>query len=209
MLREDPRKWSELSSLRETFIELLRQYYYVGGMPEAVSSYADHQNLQEVRRIQNAILDGDRRDFSKHAPASELPKINMVWDSIASQLAKENKKFIYSAVKKGGRAREFENAVQWLLDAGLIYRVNRVSKPEKPLVFYEDPGAFKLFLGDLGLLGAKSEVSPADVLVSGKAFTEYKGAFTEQYVAQQLISAGVKPYYFTNSSSTLEIDFLI
>lgn len=209
MERTAPDKWSELSGMREVFTELLRQYYYVGGMPEVVRSYIERQDLQAVRKIQSSILGAYRRDFSKHAPVSEVPKINMVWDSIPSQLARENKKFTYSAVKKGGRAKEFENAILWLMDAGLIYKVDRVKKLSKPLTFYKDQSAFKLFLSDLGLLGAMSEVSAADVLVRDQAFTEYKGAFTEQYVAQQLISEGLTPCYYAKENSTLELDFVI
>ncbi|WP_406038391.1 DUF4143 domain-containing protein [Succinimonas sp.] len=134
-----------------------------------------------MRNIQKQILADYRRDFSKHVPADMLPKVNMVWDAIPAQLARENKKFMYSAIKKGGRAREFENAIQWLIDAGLVYKVLRVAKAEKPLKFYEDPEAFKLFLLDLGLLGALSDADAGDALVNNKAFTEYKGAFTEQY----------------------------
>ncbi|MBP5654585.1 MAG: ATP-binding protein [Clostridiales bacterium] len=202
-------RWNELSSLSSTFIDLLRQYYYVGGMPAVVKSYVDEQDIFAVRNIQNQILADYRRDFSKHVPAEILPKVNMVWDSIPAQLAKENKKYIYSAVKKGGRAKEFENAIQWLVDAGLVYKVLRVSKADKPLKFYEDPGAFKLFMLDLGLLGALSDVDAKDVLVNNTAFTEYKGAFTEQYVLQELRAIGRKIYYYSKERSNLELDFII
>lgn len=202
-------RWNELSSSSPTFIELLRQYYYVGGMPAVVKSYVDEQDIIKVRRIQDQILSDYRRDFSKHVPADILSKVNMVWDSIPAQLAKENKKFIYSAVKRGGRAKEFENAIQWLVDAGLVYKVLRVSKADKPLKFYEDPGAFKLFMLDLGLLGALSDVDSKDVLVNNTAFTEYKGAFTEQYVLQELKSTDRKIYYYSKERSELELDFII
>ena len=202
-------RWEELSLVSHTFIELLRQYYYVGGMPEVVKLYVEHQDVFEVRTVQKQILADYRRDFSKHIPAELLPKVNMVWDSIPSQLAKENKKFIYSAIKKGGRAKEFENAIQWLVDAGLVYKVLRVSKVEKPLKFYEDLDAFKLFVLDLGLLGAITEVDAKDVLVNNTAFTEYKGAFTEQYVLQELAALGKKVYYHTRDRATLELDFVI
>lgn len=202
-------RWNELSSLSHTFIELLRQYYYVGGMPAVVKDYCENQNLQAVREIQNQILADYKRDFSKHVPKETLPKVNIVWESIPSQLAKENKKFIYSAIKKGGRAKEFENAIQWLTDAGLVHKVLRVSKIEKPLKFYEDFDAFKLFIVDLGLLGAMVQVSAKDVLVNNNAFTEYKGSFTEQYVLQELISLGKNIYYYSKENSSLEIDFLI
>ena len=202
-------QWNELSSLSSTFIELLRQYYYVGGMPAVVKSYIDEHDIFMVRNIQNQILADYRRDFSKHVPAVILPKVNMVWDSIPAQLAKENKKYIYSAVKKGGRAKEFENAIQWLVDAGLVYKVLRVSKADKPLKFYEDPGAFKLFALDLGLLGALSDVDSKDVLINNTAFTEYKGAFTEQYVLQEMKSIDRKIYYYSKERSELELDFII
>ena len=202
-------QWNELSSLSSTFIELLRQYYYVGGMPAVVKSYIDEHDIFMVRNIQNQILADYRRDFSKHVPAVILPKVNMVWDSIPAQLAKENKKYIYSAVKKGGRAKEFENAIQWLVDAGLVYKVLRVSKADKPLKFYEDPGAFKLFALDLGLLGALSDVDSKDILINNTAFTEYKGAFTEQYVLQEMKSIDRKIYYYSKERSELELDFII
>ena len=202
-------RWDELSSVSPTFIELLRQYYYVGGMPAVVKSYVEKQNVFEVRTIQKQILADYRRDFSKHVPKDILPKVNMVWDSIPSQLAKDNKKFIYSALKHGSRAKDFEDAIQWLVDAGLVYKVLRVSKAEKPLKFYEDSNAFKLFFVDLGLLGAVSEADARDVLINNKAFTEYKGAFTEQYVLQETAALNKKVYYYTNERSSLELDFII
>ena len=204
-------RWNELSALSHTFIELLRQYYYVGGMPAVVKDYCENQNLQDVREIQNQILADYKRDFSKHVPKEILSKVNIVWEAIPSQLAKENKKFIYNAIKKGGRAKEFENAIQWLMDAGLVYKVLRVTKIEKPLKFYEDFDAFKLFIVDLGLLGAMVQVSPKDVLVNNNAFTEYKGSFTEQYVLQELVTLDKKVYYYSkeNSSLELEIDFIV
>ena len=202
-------RWNELSTLSHAFIELLRQYYYVGGMPAVVKDYCENQNLISVRQIQNQILADYKRDFSKHVPKETLPKVNIVWEAIPSQLAKENKKFIYSAIKKGSRAKDFENAIQWLLDAGLVYKVPRVVKIEKPLKFYEDFDSFKLFVVDLGLLGAMVQVSPKDVLVNTKAFTEYKGCFTEQYVLQELITLGQNVYYYSKENSTLEIDFII
>ena len=201
-------RWKELSSLSYTFIELLRQYYYVGGMPAVVKEYCENQNLKAVRDIQNQILANYKMDFSKHVPKEILPKVNLVWDAIPSQLAKENKKFVYSAIKTGGRAKEFENAIQWLIDAGLVYKVMHVTKIEKPLKFYEDFGAFKLFVVDLGLLGAMVQVSPKDVLVNNNAFTEYKGSFTEQYVLQEMITLNKNIYYYSKENSSLEIDFV-
>ncbi|WP_287387780.1 ATP-binding protein [Lachnospira sp.] len=203
-------KWDELSPLASKYKELLRQYYYVGGMPEVVQSYIDNSDLKTVRRLQKQILSDYQNDFSKHAPTSELAKINMVWNSIPSQLAKENKKFLYGSLKKGARAKEFENAIQWLVNIGLVYKVNRVNKVCKPIKFYEDTAAFKLFVSDLGLLGAMSDTLAKDVLVNNKAFVEYKGAFTEQYVCQQYVSATSEcPMYYTNEKSTLELDFVI
>ncbi|MBQ9221028.1 ATP-binding protein [Succinivibrio sp.] len=202
-------KWEELSSLSSIFIDLLRQYYYVGGMPAVVQAYATNHDIFEVRNIQSQILSDYRLDFSKHVPKDILPKVNMVWDSIPAQLAKENKKFIYSKIRKGARAKEFENAIQWLVDAGLVYKVLRVSKVEKPLKFYEDFDSFKLFILDLGLLGAMTEVDAKDVLVNNNAFTEYKGSFTEQYVLQELQSLEKKVYYHSKEHSELELDFVI
>lgn len=202
-------RWEEISSLAPTFIDLLRQYYFVGGMPEAVEIYFETDNLKEVREIQKRILNDYSQDFAKHIPRNILSKVNLVWNSVPSQLAKENKKFIYSALKKGARAKEFEDAIDWLIRAGLIHKVNRVNKIEKPLKFYEDFDGFKLFFTDLGLLGAISDVTAKEVMTGENYFSEYKGAFTEQYVAQELISLGEKIFYYSKENSTLEIDFLI
>lgn len=202
-------RWEEMSMMRNAFVELLRQYYFTGGMPEAVECYALSRDLQQTRKIQERILQDYRRDFSKHIPENLLSKIHMVWDSIPSQLAKENKKFIYGMLKKGGRAKEFEDAIQWLMDAGLIFKVNRIRKVQKPVKFYEDFGSFKLFFVDLGLLGALTGVAAKDVLIGNSIFSEYKGAFTEQYVAQQLMASGIRPYYYSNDNATMEIDFVI
>ncbi len=203
------KNWEEIKPFRETFKELLRQYYYTGGMPEVVQKFVQNHDLKEVRRIQKRIVNEYKQDFSKHVPSDQLAKVNMVWDSIPSQLAKENKKFIYGSLKKGSRAKEFEDAIQWLIDAGLVHRVNRITKFAMPLKFYEDLSGFKLFLNDLGLLQAMADVPAAHVLVGDKIFEEYKGAFTEQYVHQQMIADEIKPYYFTNENSTLKIDFVI
>ena len=205
----DEHRWEELSSLSQMLIELLRQYYYVGGMPEVVKNYVADQDILQVRKTQKQILADYRRDFSKHVPSSLLPKVNMVWDSIPSQLAKENKKFIYGLLKKGGRAKEFEDAIQWLINAGLVYKVNRVSKIESPLKFYEDISAFKLFTVDLGLLGAMVDMPAKEVLINDNMFIEYKGAFTEQYVLQEIIEYGLQPYYYSKENSRLEIDLIV
>jgi len=202
--------WADISPLRTRYIELLRQYYYVGGMPAAVLEYITGRNLAEVRRIQGAVVESYKNDISKHAPNNEVKRINMVLDSIPSQLAKENKKFIYGAVKKGGRAVDFELAIQWLIDCGIIYKVPRISSPAIPLSFYEDLGAFKLFLLDLGLMGCIAKVPAAQFLVADNAIKEFKGAFTEQYVLQQMKSLGdIHTCYYSNDTSTLEIDFVV
>lgn len=167
--------WTVIDMLGEEFVRLLRQYYYVGGMPAAVLAFAEQRGLKEVRNIQNQILRDYRRDFSKHAPTNEVPRINMVWDSIPAQLAKENKKFIYGAMKKSARAAEFELAIQWLVDAGLVYKVTRTNSPKMPLKFYEDLNAFKLFMLDVGLMGAMVETPSEAVLVDNSVFSEYKG----------------------------------
>ena len=205
----DEHRWEELSSLSKMLIELLRQYYYVGGMPEVVKNYVADQDILKVRKTQKQILADYRKNFSKHVPSSLLPKVNMVWESIPSQLAKENKKYIYGLLKKGGRAKEFEDAIQWLINAGLVYKVNRVSKIESPLKFYEDISAFKLFTVDLGLLGAMVDVPAKEVLINDNMFIEYKGAFTEQYVLQEIIEYGLQPYYYSKENSRLEIDLIV
>ncbi len=201
--------WHEISSLSSTFIDFLRQYYYVGGMPEVVQSYIENNDILEVRSIQERIIRDYEDDFIKHIPPSLLAKVRMVWKSIPSQLAKENKKFIYGALKKGARAKEFEDAIEWLRNAGLINKVYRIRKIEKPVKFYEDFDDFKLFISDLGLLGAMVGVTAKEVLVDGHFFSEYKGAFTEQYTAQELIALGAQPYYYSKENSTLEADFIV
>lgn len=199
-----------LNTLHEKCTDLLRQYYYVGGMPEVVKSYVDNGQLNLVRTLQIEILDNYANDFSKHAPQQEVPRISMVWQSILGQLSKENKKFVYGALKKGGRAKEFEVAIQWLVDAGLVHKVNKCTKPELPLKFYEDFSAFKLYLSDCGLMGAMADTESKNVLLGNSVFTEYKGAFTEQYVLQQMISAGIRNiYYYSAEDSRMEMDFLI
>lgn len=201
--------FEELSVLKEKFIDLLRQYYYVGGMPEVVKKYLEFRDLKQVRKIQNQILKDYKKDFSKHIPRNQLSKVNLVWDSIPSQLAKENKKFIYGKIRTGARAKEYEDAIQWLVDAGVVLKVQRINKVESPVGFYVDLNSFKLFVADLGLLGAMTGTPADKVLIGNNAFVEYKGAFTEQYVAQTLFATGVKPYYYTNEKSTLEVDFVI
>ena len=204
------RDYGMMSLLHEKYVDLLRQYYYVGGMPEAVSKYVETGALREVRRIQQEILQGYDLDFSKHAPKEQVPRIRMVWNSVPSQLFKENKKFIYGALRKGARANDFELSIQWLVNAGLLYKVPRCAKPELPLAVYEDLSAFKLYMVDLGLMGAMVQTDPAQVLIKNDIFKEYKGGLTEQYVLQQMKSKGVSPiYYHTADNSRLELDFII
>lgn len=202
--------WELISTMRTKFIELLRQYYYVGGMPGVVSSYIKQQDLQEVRRLQQDILTAYREDISKHAPSNEVVRINMVMNSIPSQLARENKKFIYGAMRKGARAADFEQAIQWLIDCGIVYKIPRASTSKLPLKFYEDLSAFKLFLLDCGLLACMSEVPADQMLIGNNVFEEFKGAFTEEFVLQQLISCpDTFIYYWSSERSDGEIDFLL
>ena len=201
--------WEVVNNMNEVYIDFLRQYYYVGGMPEAVLAYVEGHGLREVRQIQERILSAYRYDFSKHAPSREVPRINMVWNSIPSQLAKDNKKFIYGALKKGARATQFEEAIQWLIDAGLVYKVSRVSAIKMPLKFYEDFSAFKLFLLDVGLMGAMVNAPSSIVLIGNDIFKEYKGAFTELFAYTQLVTTNIPTYYHSVGESTIEIDFAV
>lgn len=204
------RDYDTMTILSSQFTELLRQYYFVGGMPGVVAAYVNGAGPNTVRLLQEQILFDYSKDFSKHAPTKEVPRINMVWQSIPSQLAKENKKFIYGAMKRGARANEFEIAIQWLMDMGLIYKVNRVKKAVIPLKFYEDISAFKLFILDCGLMGALSETPPGLILTNNTIFEEYKGAFTELYTLQQMVTIDTMPiYYYSSDDSRLEIDFVV
>ena len=204
------RDFQTINLLHEKFVDLLRQYYYVGGMPEAVKEYVETGALNEVRRIQTELLRGYEQDFSKHAPKEQVERVRMVWRSVPSQLFKDNKKFVYGALRDGARAKDFEMAIQWLLDAGLVYKVPRCTKPALPLDIYEDLSAFKLYLMDVGLLGAMVNTEPVQVLMSNQIFSEYKGGMTENYVLQQMKSKGVAPiYYHKADNSRLELDFVI
>ena len=202
-------KWDSIVYVKDRIIQLLRTYYYVGGMPEAVKAYCDGLGYEEVRRIQSNILMTYENDFSKHAPANEVPRIRMVWHSVTSQLAKENRKFIYGVLRQGARAKEFEIAVEWLQDAGLVYRVNRTRSGEMPLSAFEDFGAFKLFMLDVGLMCAMNRLSSDSILLGNDIFSTYRGAMTEQYVCQQLTGAVDFIYYWSADNSRGEIDFLI
>lgn len=204
------RDWTMITLFRAKFEAYLRQYYFVGGMPAVVSSFIKDKNLTKVRTAQKAIIEAYERDFSKHAPAIEVPRIRMVWHSIPSQLAKENKKFIYGAIKDGARAKDFELAIEWLKDAGLVYKVNRCKKAQLPLAAYEDFGAFKLFLSDVGLMGAMSNVPAQSLLEGNNLFSDFKGALTEQYVLQQLMcKTNLSIYYWSAENSRGEIDFIL
>ena len=196
---------------REKYIRYLKLYYYVGGMPEAVSCYVDDKDINEVRNIQKEIVSLYEKDFSKHIDnKSELERTRMVWDSIPLQLAKENKKFFFGQIKKGARSAQYEVSIQWLIDCGLCYKVHMVSKPAMPLKSYKEPQAYKLFMIDVGLLGAMSDLDINSILGDDELFVEFKGALTEQYVLQQIISTTeMVPYYYSNPNSRNEIDFLM
>ena len=199
-----------VTTFKSKYIDRLREYYYVGGMPEVVQTYVETKDFNQVRQIQKNLLNYYQQDFSKHAKTSLVPRLNLVWNSIPMQLAKENKKFFFGQIKKGARSSEFEIAIQWLLDCGLVYKVNRVNEPHMPLKAYKNMNAYKLFVLDVGLLGAMSEL-PAESILEGKDnFVVFKGALTEQYVLQQLISdTPYTPYYYGNEKATFEQDFLI
>jgi len=202
--------WKTIQMLKYDFIKYLRIYYFVGGMPESVLKYIETRDTMSVREVQNNILAIYRSDMSKHATPQEVVRITQVWQSIPSQLARENKKFIYGAIKSGARAREFELAIQWLQDAGLVIRVNRASKPNLPLKFYEDPSAFKLYLLDVGMLGALGNVPPEQLLTKDNELYDSKGAITENYVVTQIATMrDVTMCYYSNENHTLEIDMLL
>lgn len=198
-----------INAYSSKYIELLKKYYYIGGMPEVVQTYVDTDDFYEVRDVQKNLLKYYEEDFSKHAPKEVVPRIMMVWNSIPSQLAKENRKFIYGSMREGARAKDFELAIQWLEDAGLIIRSYRIMKPDIPLIAYMEMNSFKMFMSDVGLLGAKANIH-AKVLLDGcRIFEEFKGALTEQFVAQQLKASDRELYYYSTENSTGEIDFVI
>jgi predicted AAA+ superfamily ATPase len=204
------KRWDYLPSFAEKFKEFLRYYFYIGGMPEVVSVFSQGRDWQKARKIQNDILKNYRNDFSKHAPQEILPRINMVWENIPAQLTKENKKFIYGIIKEGARAKDFELAIQWLVDAGLLHKVYSVTKPALPLVAYQYLSAFKLYLGDVGLLAAMSKLNAKTLLYGDAVFTEFKGALAEQFVYQQLLlNENLSIHYFPFENSKYELDFLI
>ena len=204
------RDWSLINGFKARYIERLKQYYYVGGMPEAVLSFSQHMDFNEVREVQKRILIAYEQDFSKHAPIEIVPRIRMLWNSIPAQLARENRKFMYGIIRQGARAKDFELAMSWLIDSGLILKVNNVTKPAIPLKAYEDFGAFKLYLVDIGLLSAMTDLDVRSLLVGNVLFEEFKGALTEQYVLQQLIPIEeIGVYYWSSQNARSEIDFLL
>ena len=202
--------YTMITSFKQTYIDALKQYYFVGGMPEAVLHFVENKDFNEVRGIQKRILNAYEQDFSKHAPNEIVPKIRTVWNSIPAQLAKENKKFIYGLVREGARAKDYETAIMWLCDCGLVHKVSRITTPHFPLKAYEDLKAFKLFLLDVGLLSCMTGIRQNILLDGNDMFVEFKGALTEQYVMQQLATiSDISVYYYTNDRSSAEIDFLI
>lgn len=204
------RDYEMVTSFKQTYIDALKQYYFVGGMPEAVQSFVEEKDFNQVREIQKRILSAYEQDFFKHAPIEIVPKIRMIWNSIPSQLAKENKKFIYGLVREGARAKEYEAAIMWLCDCGLVHKVSRVSAAGIPLKAYEDMKAFKLFMVDVGLLSCMTGLSQRTLLDGNDLFAEFKGALTEQYVCQQLKTVdGLSLYYYTNDRGSCEVDFVI
>lgn len=206
----DSQDYKMITSFKQTYIEALKQYYFIGGMPEAVENFTEERDFYEVREVQKRILEAYEQDFSKYAPLEIVPKIRMVWNSIPSQLEKENKKFLYGLVREGGRAKEYETAIMWLCDCGLVYKIERVKGGGIPLKAYVDQKAFKLFVVDVGLLGCMTGLSPKILLDGNDLFTEFKGALTEQYVCQQLKTLeNLSIYYYTNDRGSCEVDFVV
>lgn len=204
----DDQDWVGLHTLDGKLKELLREYYFVGGMPEAVAKYLETRDVKSVREVQREILETYYHDMSKHTK-TQIQRIHQVWSSIPAQLSKENKKFFYGDIKRGARAKDFELAIQWLVDAGLVYRLERCKSPTQPLKFYADSSAFKLYLIDCGLLACLSDSNPYSLLLGDNAFVEYKGAYTENFVLQHLMTVpDTSVYYFSKDNSTMEIDFL-
>lgn len=199
-----------ITTFKDDYIAALKQYYFVGGMPEAVLTFKESGDFAEVRAIQRRILAAYEQDFSKHAPNEIVPKIRMLWNSIPSQLAKENKKFIYGLVREGARAKDYEIAIMWLSDCGLVHKVSRVNNVGIPLKAYEDLKAFKLFLLDVGLLGCMAGLHQSTLIDGNALFVEFKGALTEQYVCQQLMTMDdINVYYYTNDRGSCEVDFVV
>ena len=205
----DDRDVDMLDVFRERYIEHLKTYYFTGGMPEVVAAFLLSESYEKAREVQNRLLYDYEHDFSKYVDPLLAEKIRLVWGSAPAQLGRENKKFLYSAVKKGARARGYEEAIRWLQDAGLILKVNRISKPALPLAGYEDKDSFKLYFFDVGLLGAASQLNPLTILEKNALFSEFKGSLTENYVCQELVGqCGIKPCYWSAENSQGEVDFV-
>lgn len=206
----DTQDFEMITCFKQTYIDALKYYYFVGGMPEAVQSFAENKDFNEVREIQKRILSAYEQDFSKHAPNEIVPRLRMLWNSIPSQLAKENKKFIYGLVREGARAKDYETAIMWLSDCGLVHKVSRVNAAGIPLRAYEDLKAFKLFVVDIGLLGCMAGLRQRTVVDGNDLFVEFKGALTEQYVCQQLKNVeDLDVFYYTNDRGSCEVDFVV
>ena len=206
----ETKDYTLIDNFSDKYLFWLKNYYYTGGMPAVVDAFRMHRDYAEARQIQNDIVRQYEGDFGKHIDTHTLPRIRLVWDSVPMQLAKENKKFFFGQIKKGARSSEYELAIQWLVDCGLVYKVNRVNEPNMPLKAYKSMNAYKLFLLDVGLLGALSELEAESILDGNDIFVEFKGALTEQYVLQQLISdTRYTPYYFGTEKATFEQDFLV
>ncbi len=199
-----------INTFSDTFVELLKTYYFTGGMPEVLAAFTLKKDYAKVREIQKRILETYELDFSKHAPSEIVPRLRMLWNSIPSQLVRENRKFVYGLVREGARAKEYESALAWLCDCGLTYRIVRVSKPAIPLQAYEDLHAFKLFVFDIGLLGAMSGLDSRTLLEGNAVFQEFKGALTEQFVLQQLKTMkDLRVFYWSAEKSEAEVDFIL
>ena len=204
------RDFAMANTFSQEYVDLLKYYYFVGGMPEVVQSFVNNRDFNEVREIQKNILTAYEQDFSKHAPNETVPRIRMLWDNIPAQFAKENKKFIYGQIKEGARAKDYEMALMWLSDCGLVHKVHRVTAPNVPLKAYEDLKAFKLFIIDVGLLGCMTKLNPSILLDGNSLFKEFKGSLTEQFVLQQLKAINdVETFYWTNDKGNAAVDFLI
>lgn len=201
--------WEKINIFHDKLDRYLKQYYFVGGMPEAVASYATEKNFEVVREIQKRIVNSYEQDFSKYATPLMATKLRMLYNSIPHQISKENKKFIYGIVKQWARARDYETVIQWLLDSGLVIKVNRVKTPKEPLKVYEDFGAFKLFVHDIWILGALVNSKAMLIVEQDTIYTEFKWALSEQFVCQELYTAGIPLFYWSSEDSKQEIDFLI
>ena len=202
--------WDLISVFKDKFVSYLREYYFIGGMPSAINKYIETKDYRQVRKVQLKLLQAYEEDFSKHAPSEIVPRLKMLWNSIPAQLAKENKKFIYGLIKEGARAKDYELALSWLIDCGLLYKIDRVNKPNIPLIAYQDTSAFKLYILDVGILGAMTRIDERILLEGNEIFTEFKGSFTEQFVLTELKSNKDIPiFYWSAERATAEIDFLM